>query len=258
VTVSSASALVPRAPEGSSLPELAVAPAPDAPSLSDLFTFMRDAEMRFHTLRMRLVDRTVAAEGERLEAHEIWLRHPGLAKVVTRFDELAPAGASRIWICDGATVTTYDTRAWTTSKRPLRGGVRGGADPALPASSRVYLPQIHLPRGSLADTFIHPHGFCRNVLVTGPLAILGTARLQGREIYLLRADHPRTTKVLIDRADHFLEVGVDRLTGMITLLIEHVGEQVTRRAEVTSLDVDAAVDEAVFTMRIDEGVRTIF
>ena len=89
MTISPTRALVPRASEGPLQPALIVAPAPDAPSLSDLFLFMRDAESRFTTLRLRLEDRTLGADGERTEFHEVWLRHPRQAKVVTRFDELA-------------------------------------------------------------------------------------------------------------------------------------------------------------------------
>ena len=73
------SALPVPAPATPSSPSLIVAPAPDAPALSDLFTFMRDAELRFESLRLRLVDRTVTAAGETVESHEVWLRHPGRA-----------------------------------------------------------------------------------------------------------------------------------------------------------------------------------
>ena len=251
-------ALVPRAPERPALPALVVAPAPDAPSLTDLFVFMRDAESRFATLRMRLEDRTLGSDGERAEYHEVWLRHPGQAKVVTRFDALAARGASRVWVSDGVTIRTYDSRSRTSSVRPVRNRVRGATDPALPTFGQVYEPLTELPAESLPNTFIHPHGLCRNVLATADLSLLGTARVNTREIYLLRADHPRTTKILIDRPDHYLEVGVDRLTGIVVLLVEHVGDQVTRRAEVTALEPDAAIGDDAFVLHISEDVRSIF
>ncbi|MGH2466476.1 MAG: LolA family protein [Candidatus Limnocylindrales bacterium] len=239
-------------------PELVVAPSPDAPSLSALFMFMRDAESRFATLRMRLVDRTLGTDGERVESHEVWLRHPGQAKVVTRFDDLAAHGASRVWISDGITIRMYDSRSRTASARPVRNRVRGATDPALPTFGQVHPVHTELPMESLPNTFIHPNGLCRNVLATADLSLLGTARLNGREIYLLRADHPRTTKILIDRPDHDLEVGVDRFTGIVMLLIERVGDQVTRHAEVTSLEPDAPIDDAAFVLHVPEDAHTIF
>ena len=85
----------------------------------------------------------------------------------------------------------------------------------------------------MVDTFVHPHGFCRNVLATADLTLRGTARLADREVYVLRADHPRSTEVLTDRPDRWLELAVDRLSGLVLLLAEHVGDQLTRHAEVT-------------------------
>jgi hypothetical protein len=55
----------------------------DLPSVEQLFTFMRDAELRFETLRMRIEERTFTAEGERLMAIDLVLRHPGQARVTT-------------------------------------------------------------------------------------------------------------------------------------------------------------------------------
>jgi hypothetical protein len=242
----------------SQVPELVVAPSPEAPSLSELFTFMRDAESRFASLRMRLVDRTLGADGEQVEYHEVWLRHPGQAKVVTRFDELAAHGASRVWVSDGTTVRIYDSRSRTASARPVRNRVRGATDPSLPTFGQVHPVQTELPMESLPNTFIHPNGLCRNVLATADLSLLGTTRLNGREIFLLRADHPRTTKILIDRPDHDLEVGVDRFTGIVMLLIERVGEQVTRHAEVTALEPDAPIADAAFVLHVPEDAHTIF
>ena len=235
-----------------------MAPAPDAPSLGELFAFMRDAELRFGTLRMRIVDRSASAAGEAVETHEIWLRHPGFAKVVTRFDTTAARGASLVWVGDGRVVRTYDARSNTTSERPVRPRPEGLTDEALPAFSRVYQPRTQLPMESLPDTFIHPHGFCRNVLTTADLVLLGTARLRGRETYVLRADHPRRAEVLNDRPDHWLELAVDRLTGLILLLTEHVGEQVSRHAEVTDLTLDAPLSDDVFVLHVSSEVRRLF
>ena len=64
---------------------------------------------------------------------------------------------------------------------------------------------------------------------------------------MLRADHPRSTYVLTDRPDRWLEVGVDRQTGFIVRLVEHIGDVVTRHAEVTSLELDPAIPDEAFT-----------
>src|SRR5262245_2567319 len=66
---------------GRRLPEVA-ALREELPAVDELFTFMRDAELRFATLRMRIEERTWTARGEELLIHEVSLRHPGEAKVL--------------------------------------------------------------------------------------------------------------------------------------------------------------------------------
>jgi hypothetical protein len=236
-------------PVGEERRAIAVGALPDdAPSLPDLFAFMSDAELRFETLRLRLEDRTRTARGPELETFELWLRHPGQAKVVTRFGEEGLRANSHVWLTDGASIRTYDARSGTTSLRPHRGRPEGITDPSLPARGRVYAPVTMLPMESLVDTFVHPHGFCQNVLATAAVSLAGTATLLGREAFLLRADHPRRSEVLTDRPDRWLEVGVDRLSGLIVLLIEHIGDVVTREARVTSLELDAPIPDDVFRL----------
>ncbi|HXR26414.1 MAG TPA: hypothetical protein VN771_01005, partial [Candidatus Baltobacteraceae bacterium] len=238
-------ALTLRAPQASVAPALVLPPAPDAPSLGELFTFMRDAERRFETLRMRLVERLQSAAGETVTTDEVWLHHPGRAKVVTYPDPDAPAGSGLVWVSDGSIVRTYDGRSHKATTRPVRQRAVGIEDPHLPPFGRAYRPLTQLPADTLVDTFVHPHGFCRNVLATADLTLRGTARLGDREVYVLRADHPRSTEVLTDRPDRWLEVAVDRLSGLLLLLAEHVGDQLTRHAEVTSLELDAPISDDV-------------
>ena len=252
------SALAPRAHEVSVAPALVLPPAPDAPSLGALFAFMRDAERRFETLRMRLVERVQAAAGETVTTSDVWLHHPGRAKVVAYGDADAPAGSGLVWISDGSTVRTYDGRSHTTTARPARPRAVGIEDPRLPAFGRAYRPLTQLPADTMVDAFIHPHGFCRNVLATADLTLRGTARLAGREVYLLRADHPRSTEVLTDRPDRWLELAVDRLSGLLLLLGEHVGDQLTRHAEVTSLELDGPISDDVFVLHVSSDVRSIY
>ena len=238
-----------------------VALGPDAPSLAELFLFMRDAELRFETLRMRIEDRTYGTRGESLEISELWLRHPGHAKVVTRFagDTDGASRSFHVWITDEEHVRTYDARANVASVRPVRERVVGVTDASLPAFSRVYVARTDLPMETLVDTFVHPHGFSRNVLATARLELLGTITLaQGRGGFLLRAYHPRTTEVLTDRPDHWLEVGVDRATGLILMLVEHVGDQVTRDARVTQLQLDAPIGDDAFQLYLSPDVRMMY
>jgi len=242
-------------------PEL-VALGADAPTLGQLFTFMRDAELRFDSLRMRIVDRRVTTTGLVDEVSEVWLRQPSQARVVTR--RLEPGqdtltGDHSVWLTDGEVVRTYDAVSRTASTRPVRTRPEGLTDPDLPPFSRAYAPHILLPFETVVDTFVHPHGFCQNVLVTARLRLLGTTPLAGdREAYLLRADHPRTTEVLTDRPDRWLEVGVDRLTGAILLLTEHIADLVTRDAEVTDFEPDAALADDVFKLHISSDVRRMY
>ena len=51
-----------------------------APALNELFDFMAQAELRFDSLRMRIVDRQVTTHGEETVTHDIWLRHTGPPK----------------------------------------------------------------------------------------------------------------------------------------------------------------------------------
>ena len=235
-----------------------VAPPVDAPTMTDLFAFMADAELRFETLRMRIVDRTWTARGEESEISEVWLRHPARAKVLTRTGDDAPRSPSQIWVSDGRTVRTYETERDLLRERPVRDRPEGLTRDDLPAFARVYAPRTMLPMETLADTFVHPRGFCRNVLATGGLELLGTTERHGRETWLIRCQQPRRAEVLNDRPDRVVEVGVDRLSGLIVLLVERFGETVTRQAEVTDLTIDGPMSDEVFELHVPESARRLF
>ena len=228
------------------------------PDVPDLFRFMAEAELRFETLRMRIVDRRTTTHGEETEIHELWLRHPGMAKVVsTRGDAMERDYDA--WISDGDSVHTYNALAGTATSRRLPVRPVGAEDANLPAHARIYLPVTTLPAETLADTFVHPHGFCRNVLSTGVVTRRGTQVLaNNREAFLLRCDHPRTAHVLTDRPDHWLELGVDAQTGAILLLAEHIGDQITRHAEVTTFAVDEVIPDDVFRLHISSDTRILY
>jgi len=235
-----------------------VAPPVDAPSMAELFAFMADAELRFETLRMRIVDRTWTARGEQTEVSEIWLRHPSRAKVLTRTGEDAPRAPSRIWLSDGETVRTYESERDLLRVRPVRARPEGVTRADLPAFSRVYPARTMLPPETVADTFVHPRGYCRNVLATGGLTLLGTTARDGRETWLIRCDQPRRALVLDDRPERVVEVGVDRLSGLIVLLIERFAETVTRQAEVTDLTLDGPMSDEVFVLHVPETARRLY
>jgi hypothetical protein len=227
------------------------------PDIPDIFQFMTEAELRFETLRMRIVDKRTTTHGDEVETHELWLRHPGMAKVISTRGEPLDRDFDA-WVSDGESVHTYDARANTATSRRLPVRPVGAEDPNLPSFAKIYLPVTTLPAETLADTFVHPRGFCRNVLSTGIVTRRGTQVIAGREALLLRCDHPRTAHVLTDRPDHWLELAVDAQTGVILLLAEHVGDQVTRHAEVTTFAVDETINDDVFRLHISSDTRILY
>lgn len=250
--------------EAPAAPQLPALRAPEKPilrssdpGLGELFRFMAEAELRFETLRMRIVDKRVTTHGDEVETHEIWLRHPGFAKVITTRGESLERDYDA-WVSDGHEVHTFDAKGNTSTIRRLPVRPVGADDPELPKFAQIYDPVTRLPAETLADTFIHPNGFCRNVLATGAITRRGTQELAGREAILLRCDHPRTSHVLTDRPDHWLEVAVDAQTGLILLLAEHVGDQVTRHAEVVTIGIDELLPPDVFKLHISSDTRILY
>ena len=229
-----------------------------APDLPTLYTFMREAELRFSSLRMRIADERISAKGEETETTEIWLRHPGMVKVI----QTRGNGMNRdfdIWLSDGETVQTYAARNNVATRRRAPSPPVGAAgDGSMPFHAQVYLPVTPLPAETLAETFVHPRGFCRNVLATGATELVGTSVVAGREALLLHCDHPRTSHVLTDRPDHWLEVAVDFQTGMILLLAEHIGGRITRKGEVTSVNLDETILNSAFSLHISDDTVTLY
>ncbi len=233
--------------------------------VAPLFRFMRIAEQRFDTLRMTIVDRRFGARGDTVGRADVWVRHPGTCRVVVgEMEGPSQPGPSQAiyeaWVIDGGAVTHYDADANVVRSRPHLPIPRGAdIDHDLPAFGRVYYPLTPLPAGTLADTFVHPHGFCRNVLATGRLSLPGIVTgAAGREMTLVRCDHPRSAKVLVDRPDRWLLVGADRATGLLLLLEEHMGDEPTRRAEVTALALDEPMGDEIFTLHVSDGVRRLY
>lgn len=231
----------------------------EAPRLEDLFTFMVDAELRVQRLRLRVEERVHTARGEELSTIELILAHPGRARITTRRSADPLSRDYRVWASDGAVVTTYDALDERASVRPLRPMPVGANDPSKPRFAQVWTPRTQLPASSVTDTMIHPNGLIRNVLLTSAVSLVGTTFVAGgRETLVLRANHPRSAHVLTDRPDRWMEVGVDRMTGFITLLAEHVGDRTTRHAQAISLDVDGVVPDEAFAVHLPSDVRMIY
>jgi len=224
-------ALVPTARDGRRRPELVALPA-GLPTVAELFTFMRDAETRFETLRMRIEERTFTARGEHFVVMEVAVRHPGHARVTTSEPGRGTAGNYETWISDGEVVRTYAAPHRLGTERPVRRPVQGLDGPDLPGPSRVYVPVTALPMETLPDTFVHPAGYCQNVLATGRCWISGTDVAAAREAIVLECDHPRTIEWGADRPDFHIRVAVDRLEGVVIRLTETIGGEVTRDAQV--------------------------
>jgi outer membrane lipoprotein-sorting protein len=237
-------------------PEIVALP-PRMPTLDELFTFMRDAELRFETLLMRIEERTFGTQGEQLTAIDVALQHPGQARVTTTEPGPGVGTNFETWISDGETVRTYSRQHKLGTQRPVRPTVRGLGDD-LPGTSRVYRPLTALPMETLPDTFIHPAGYCQNVLGTGRTWISGTDVVRGREAIVVHCDHPRATELAADRPDFHIEIGVDPFEGVILRLVESIGGEVTREAEAVAFQPDAPLPPATFDFDFPAGTTMLY
>ena len=110
---------------GLATPEI-VALRDEVPSVEELFTFMRDAELRFATLRMRIEEHSFTARGEDVVTSEVSLEHPGKAKVLSSLGKGDSAAVDYdVWISDGSTVRTYTASRTLGTTRPVRPRPRG-------------------------------------------------------------------------------------------------------------------------------------
>jgi outer membrane lipoprotein-sorting protein len=230
----------------------------ELPGVDELFTFMRDAELRFETLRMRIEEHTWTTRGEEVLVADVTLRHPGEAKVLTSNPAAGTTGYE-VWVSDGTTVQTYVAARRIATRRPARPMVRGVADARdLPGRSRVYVPVTPLQMESLPELFIHPAGYCQNVLGTGRCAVTGTTVVAGREAIVLECDHPRTIEVTADRPDFRIRIAVDRADGVILRLEESIGGLTTRDAVVTSYVPNAPLPPSAFAFSLPSDATRIY
>jgi hypothetical protein len=250
-------ALVPVSEDGPRLPVVAALTA-DLPTTWELFEFRRDADLRFGTLRMRLVERAQTARGEDSTRIDVMLQHPGHSKVTTTREGAGPRADYEIWMSDGDLVRTYASAHRLGTQRPIRNRPRGLHDRDFPGRSTVYEPLTALPMESLPETFVHPAGFCQNVLSTGRCWITGTELVVGREAILLDCDHPRTTESVADRPDYHISIAVDRETGVILRFTESIGGSITRDAEVVEFAPDAPLPPSAFQFVFPTGTTMLY
>jgi outer membrane lipoprotein-sorting protein len=251
-------ALVPSASaDGERLPAIA-ALATDLPTTWELFEFMRDAELRFASLRMRVIERSHTTRGEDATRIEVVLRHPGHSKVTTTREDQGAKGDYEIWISDGDLVRTYASAHRLGTQRPIRNRPRGLHDRDFPGRSQVYEPLTPLPMETLPETFVHPAGFCQNVLSSGRCWVAGSELVSGREAVLLECDHPRTTEAVADRPDYHISIAVDRETGVILRFVEAIGGEATRHAEVVDFEPDAPLPPSAFQFVFPSGTTMLY
>lgn len=228
------------------------------PTVEQLFTFARDAELRFDTLRARIEERSQGAQGERLVVTELVIRHPGHARTLTSEPALGTAANYEIWVTDGQMVRTYSAVHRRATERPVRNRVRGLGDQDIPAESRVYEPLTALAEPSVSNTLVHPAGFCQNVLATGDCRIVGTELVSGREAIVLECLHPRTTPLAGDRPDYAVTVSFDRRDGVISRLVETIDGAVTREIRITAYDTNIELPDATFELSVPEGTNLLY
>jgi hypothetical protein len=111
---------------------------------------------------------------------------------------------------------------------------------------------------TLPELFIHPAGYCQNVLASGTTWIAGTDRVAGREAIVLECDHPRAVERFVDRPDFHVQVSVDRVEGFILRLVESVGGEMTRDASVIHVEADAALPTTTFDFEFPEGTTLLY
>ena len=138
---------------------------------------MRDAELRFATLRMRIEERSRTARGD--DARPRW--RSCFATRATRKVTTSRAGegaTGRLRGLDLRRRARPDVRARRTgsgTQRPIRNRPRGlgrSATSRARPGSTSRSPRCRSE--TLPDTFVHPAGFCQNVLATGRCPVTGT------------------------------------------------------------------------------------
>ena len=135
------------------------------------------------------------------------LRHPSDARVTT---SRAGAGDDARQLRASGSPTARPsgpTAPRTSSARSGRSGAPSSASAAgesatCPARAGSTRPLTALPMETLPETFVHPAGYCQNVLATGDCRDRrASTQVGGREAIVVECRHPRTIEMAADRPD---------------------------------------------------------
>ena len=163
---------------------------------------MRDAELRFATLRHADRGADAGPRAARTSTTmDVVLRHPGDAQ--GHDQPHGPTAARRLRGLDLRRRARPDLLERPPARDAAPGpqpAARPGRPRTSPARRRVYEPITALPTETLPETFVHPAGYCQNVLATGRCAVVGHGpRRPAARRSSLECDHPRTTELAGDR-----------------------------------------------------------
>jgi hypothetical protein len=207
---------------------------------------------------MRIEELTRTARGDHRTQIDLMLRHAGAARVTSGPADDPTGRAYEVWVSDGELVRTYAAAHQLGTQRPTRNRPRGLDDRDFPGAARVYQPLTPLPAETLPDTFVHPAGYCQNVLATGDCEVTDGGLVDGRDTLTLTCLHPRTTELAGDRPDFRIIVAVDRALGVIVRLQESIAGETTRDAQVTELSPDAPLPPTAFDLVFPSGTTMLY
>ena len=197
--------------DGRRLPAVAALPA-GLPSVSDLFDFMRDAELRFATLRMRIVERDATAPRRgRDRSSDVLLRHPGDARVTTSRPGEVARRDYEIWISDGDLVRTYAAAHRSARSDRSATGRAASSDRDFPGTSQGLRAGDRAPDRDAARHVRPPGRLLPERARDGPLPLTGTddrRRPRGDPPELRPSAHDRARRATGPTTT--LELAVDR------------------------------------------------
>ena len=232
----------------------------DLPTVAELFDFMRDAELRFGTLRLRIEERAQTARGEEL-THDG--RHPPPPGRRARSRPPGRRGRQgRVRDLDLRRRSRPDLRERPSASAPsgpIRNRPRGLDDRDFPGPSRVYEPVTALPDGDPARHLRPPrrllperpghrsvHGHAARTSSRDARRSCSSATTRGRP------SSPATGPTSTSRSRSIAR------PACILRLVESIGGVVTRDAEVVELRPDAPLPPTAFDFVFPTGTTMLY